>query len=173
MLEYKKFYQGIVVLNTAFSENKLPLEKESLEVWHNALSDLTDEMFEVAVLHVVRSNKFYPKIAEIRETAFSLCTTEHSKTGDEAWEEVMQEISRSGHWSEPVFKDEITTRAIRNMGWNELCTMDLSQLDVFRAQFRNLYNNLKDRSKKSDSLKSINPGYHEMLNQGTNALKIT
>ena len=164
MLDYKKFYQGVIVLNTAFSENKLPLQKESLEVWHNALSDLTDEMFEVAVLHIVRSHKFYPKIAEIRETAFSLCTTEHGKTGDEAWGEVMAEISRTGTWGEPQFKDEITAQAVKNLGWTEICTMDLSQMEITRAQFRNLYNNLKNRAKNSDSLKALNPEYHAMLN---------
>jgi len=172
MLEYKKFYQGIVVLNTAFAENKLPLLKESLEVWHNALSDLTDEMFEVAVLHIVRSNKFYPKIAEIRETAFSLCTTEHSKTGDEAWGEVMQQISRTGTWGEPEFKDDITAQAVRNLGWKEICTMDNSQIEITRAQFRNLYNNLKNREKQSESLKTLNPEYHAMLNKVTDNLLI-
>ena len=173
MIDKIKFYKGMTLLRASFPQSKVEITEDALEIWQQALSDLTDEMFEIAVLHLIRNAKFYPTIAEIRETAFSLCTTEHSKTGDEAWGEVMEQISRTGTWGEPEFKDDITAQAVKNLGWKEICTMDLSQIEITRAQFRNLYNNLKDRSKKSDSLKSINPEYHAMLNQGTNALKIT
>ena len=165
MIDKVKFYKGMTLLKASFPQSKIEITEQTLEVWQQALDDLTDEMFEIAVLHLIRSAKFYPTIAEIRETAFSLCTTEHSKTGDEAWEEVMQEISKTGAWGEPHFQDEITARAVRNLGWKEICGMDISQLDIVRAQFRNLYNNLKERVKKSDSLKSINPEFHALLNE--------
>ena len=126
-------------------------------------------MYEIAVLHIVQNSKFYPKIAEIRETAFSLCTKDHSKTGDEAWGEVMEQLASTGAWGEPDFKDEITAKAIKNLGWAELCKMDLSQLDIIRAQFRNLYNNLKNREKQTDSLKSISPEYHKQLHESEQA----
>ena len=163
MVNNKQLLKGLTILNTAFHTQKMELNENVIEIWHNALSDLTDEMFEVAVLHIVRNNKFYPKIAEIRETAFSLCTTEHSKTGDEAWGEVMEQISNTGTWGEPRFKDDITAQTVRNLGWKEICTMDNSQIEITRAQFRNLYNNLKNREKQSESLKSLNPEYHAKL----------
>lgn len=163
MLNFDKFFQGIAALNMAFPSNKLSMENDSLEFWHKALSDISDEMYEVAVLHIARHSKFYPAIAEIRETAMSLCTENHSKTGDEAWDEVMQEISNTGSWGEPCFSDEITAKAVRNLGWKEICTMDLSQLEIVRAQFRNLYNNLKVRHKNREALQKINPAMFEKL----------
>lgn len=165
MIDKVKFYKGMTLLKSSFAQSKVELTEETLEIWTQALFDLTDDMFEVAVLHIIRNSKFFPTIAEIRETAFNLCTEKYAKTGDEAWGEVMQQIALTGSWGEPKFKDEITAQAVKNLGWMEICQMDLSQLEIIRAQFRNLYNNLKQRSKNTQELEKINPAMAAMLKQ--------
>lgn len=146
------FLKGISLLNRGFKPHQW--EDDTLEVWYRVLSDIDDKDFQKAVLWLLNNSKFFPTVAEIRETVRNLSV--HVKTGDEAWGEVLKAISLYGSYSEPEFSDPITALAVERIGWLSICRSNESDLPIIRAQFRNLYNNIKENQKTNIEIERIN-----------------
>ena len=151
MLSKETFVKGIVVLRSLPGKE---FNEMMLEIWYEVLSDIENSDFEKAVMWHMRNSKYRPTPAEIREAVRTLVAP--AKTGDEAWGEVLKAISRYGSYSEPEFSDPITALAVERIGWLSICRSNESDLPIIRAQFRNLYNNIKENQKTNIEIEWVN-----------------
>lgn len=134
------------------SENILP-SRESMVLWYEMLQDLDYQVVSAGLKKWVATNKYSPRIADIRAMAVSV------KLGDrlgweEAWEAVLKSIQRYGYYREEealASLDETTKRAVRAMGgFKSLCESENQMAD--RAQFRDIYTNMAARKTKDDQI---------------------
>lgn len=114
------------------NSSELKFGKEKTDIWEAALSDISDEGFEVAVNHAIKNCKFFPTIAELREFAAG-------NQEDKAllsWNETFDAVKNIGSWGSPRFDDPITSRVIQSMGgWMRFCEMKNSEIPFFEKEF--------------------------------------
>ena len=112
-----------------------------LEVWHEDLADLPDDLLAVACRNHRERSQWLPSIAEIRASAVSLMrqASPARQSASEAWGEVKRAIARVGYCGQPVFSNPATSAVVRRMGWRDIC-MDDGPEGVIRAQFERTYN---------------------------------
>jgi hypothetical protein len=77
-----EFLKLIAVLDSSYKTQ--PIAKETLEIWYRSLSDIDYILAQKAVEKILLISRFYPTIAEIRETCLSLIKGK-KVTGFEAW----------------------------------------------------------------------------------------
>lgn len=116
------------------------------------LQDLSPEKFVAGVRKFCKNHKeIFPNtnlIAYIRE--YALINQDDFKSDSEAWQIVLNEMSRCGGvYGVPKIDDELIMEAIKGIGWRDLCNSQ--NIDVIRGQFRKIYEELVKR-KKSEIL---------------------
>lgn len=126
------------------------MDESMVQVYTVALSDLTEDQLSAAVMRCLRTCKFFPAIAEIREAAESL--TDHvngtgAKSPDEAWREVQQQMHDAFVYKPPVFSTPEIEQAALAMGWEALCTTD--NPEASRAHFLKMYASVCARTKNT------------------------
>lgn len=112
-----------------------------LEVWHEDLADLPDDLFIVACRNHRERSQWLPSIAEIRASAVSLMrqASPAAQIAGEAWGDVKRAIASVGYYGKPEFDNPATATVVRRMGWRDIC-MDDGPEGVIRAQFERMYN---------------------------------
>lgn len=146
--------QVVRVLAAAFRADLRGLTPSEVLAWSNVyaagLADLDFEEVRAGVERLVRSAKFLPRVAEIREAVLTV-TRGQIKSGAEAWREVISVIGLPP-WAEvagvlvgprgrrPTFADPITARLMPPGAWLELCAS--SSPVVERARFVDAYDAL-------------------------------
>ncbi len=113
------------------------------------LRDLEHDAALAAVERIVRTSRFLPTIAEIREAAMDAVHGTR-KNGGAAWGECLALIRRYGSHRHPGIDFEITdshvAATVRAFGWHDLCRSDNSVAD--RARFIELYDQLAKGERK-------------------------
>jgi len=66
---------------------------------------------------------------------------------DQAWKEIEKEMHDTFVYGEPKFSRPEIKRAVDAFGWEELCEVTIKQLPVVRAQLRDMYNSICERSR--------------------------
>ena len=61
-----------------------PLSEYTIDIWYKSLSDIEYTLANMAIQKLIMTSKFYPSVAEIRETCLSLIDGRRV-TGLEAW----------------------------------------------------------------------------------------
>jgi len=143
-LNKKVFSQGMQILSEAFSKSAPAFDDTKRNVFYSLVSDIPDDLFQRAVIYICRNEKFFPVPSEIIQASKAL--SEEAKSGDEAWKEVREAVQRLGLYNEPdesYFADNYTFQAVSRLGWKEICICPVDQISILRAQFRNLYENLR------------------------------
>jgi len=116
-----------------------PMAKEQIKTWYECLKDLDYKIAESGVQKILFTSKFYPTIAEIRNTCLELVRG-HKKTGLEAWGIFKQYINlystsedyqklKQGH---PDIYD-----MVKAVGGRELLK---GNADFVRPEFERMYN---------------------------------
>lgn len=128
------------------------LSRDNLMAYERALADLDYQLAQSAVERIVRTSRFFPSIAEIRE-ACTLKTTGPTRTGVEAYAELMLAVRRHGRTygeeEAPKFKDPIIAKCLGIWGsWNSLCNSPTDDA-AGRARFVELYDSLA-KSQRQD-----------------------
>lgn len=149
-LAIKAYYPRVKMLDNDYA----------IELWYNALGDL-DYMTTAAALEHWRTNeKWPPTIADLREGCLIITEGETQPWG-EAWEEVVYAIWRYGYMRQTEALNsmsEVTRKAVRNLGWMNLCTSENVMSD--RANFRDIYNELAERDRKQ---KRMSPRLRKLI----------
>lgn len=122
-----------------------PFSDNSAAIWSRALADLPFEAAQQAVLRLVRTHKFRPSIAEIRQAVLEL--VDPLPTTEEAWEEARNAARTFSpyhggilhEWSHPLIEQAARVVGIETMAYSEEPT-------VVAAQFRRVYENLRERA---------------------------
>lgn len=142
-----EFMQLWTVLSAAYPSFKTPAA--TIEVYSRALSDLDYPLAEAAVLDAISKSRFFPTIAEIRETAARLVTGADSrKPALEAWGDVRTAVNRFGTYGWELaseWLDAQTAETIRSLGWQTFCQSDTDDEMSWRARFVELYDQLSRR----------------------------
>ena len=118
-------------------------------VYAAGLADLDVERVSAAVNRLVKTSRWIPTIAEIREAAVDVAHGARLP-GGEAWGRCIALIRRYGSHRWPAIDfsvdDPILLATIRSLGWLDLCQSDNPHAD--RARFIELYDQLAERARK-------------------------
>jgi len=143
-IEFAKLW---TVLTAAYPAFKTPAA--TIEVYARALNDLDFQLAEAAVLDAISKSKFFPTVAEIRETAARLVTGADSrKPALEAWGDVRTAVNKFGThgWEQASeWLDQQTAETIRALGWQTFCQSDVDDEMSWRARFVELYDQFSRR----------------------------
>lgn len=126
------------------------ISMETIQVYAVALSVLTEDQLQAAVLRCMRTCKFFPSIAEIMEAADEITDVTNStrlSDEDEAWQEVLQQVHDAFVYRKPKFSRPEIEQAAMAMGWIALCEMPADQVATNRAQFLRLYKSICQRKR--------------------------
>jgi hypothetical protein len=100
----------------------------ALETYVIGLEDLSVEDARAAVNRAIKTMKWLPNVAELRELVVSTTMTTARKTGAEAWGDVMKAIGKYGRNRVPgvsfEFTDALVARVVDSLGWADLCNDD-------------------------------------------------
>jgi len=126
------------------------------------LADLSIEVVIEAFRRVMRTARFIPTIAELRDAATTVVHGER-KAGGEAWGDVQRLIRSHGARRPPDYAavDPLVAAAIQAFGWRDLCLSEDQTAD--RARFIELY----DKLVKADRLETqIADGVRQLPRSG-------
>lgn len=112
-----------------------------MEIYFRALDDLALDDIRKAVNVHVRTQKFFPRPAEIREAIDGTL----DDRAEMAWAHLLSEVRRKGYTMQPEWPDDATRRAAMELfgGWSRLCACLpaggpelLGYAKQFKASFR-------------------------------------
>lgn len=112
-----------------------------IKVWKMLLNDMPYQLAERALAKVLMTTKFFPTVADIRETAMAFATKE-LKPPDEAWLEVLEKVNR---YITPAYSSPEIHEAVRTVGYLNIC--DSENIGVERAHFLKIYEAIMKRKK--------------------------
>lgn len=167
----QEILKAVAPLQLAFKGN---LDDARMRLYVEMLSDIPPQILEVAVKKLIMTNKFFPSIAEIRETAYGIKGTISGTAApdeSEAWGEVVKAIQSVGYYRKPKFSHEAITAAVNNIGWQDICTTPNEGTNTLRSQFRRAYQLAAQRQKdnRDNAVLGISPS-NEKLKQLTGDL---
>lgn len=140
----------VAILSAAFPNEKWT--EQTCEVYEQMLLDLDVQLAMRAVQVLVCTSRFVPTIAEIRAAAADVAVGER-RTGVDAWGDVVAAIRRVGSYGVPEFSDPLTARAVRALGWRNLCLGDSSEASD-RARFCEVYEGFSQSERRLDVTES-------------------
>jgi hypothetical protein len=132
----------VAMLSAAYRDAKL--NAEASQVYEAMLADLDFGLAQEAVWRLIRTSKWLPTVAEIRQTAADI-ERGPVRRGAEAYADVIAEIRRVGSYGTPRFADPVTAECVKAMTWRGLCLGDNEAAD--RARFIELYDSLAARQR--------------------------
>lgn len=141
-------------LRPSFTEEQMRLE---MELWHEMFAPVDDRVFTSCVAEYIREgDKFFPAISDIWKRIRKMeDVADGSDDWAQAWAAIKGAISRYGTWGTtdevrtylgdklPAAMAEDTALIIQRLGWRELCSFDLDQEGMWRAQFRDIYQRVR------------------------------
>lgn len=133
----------VTVLVAAFPNSHVT--EDTSAVYESALVDLDYEQVDAAVGRLLRTSRFMPSIAEIREAVIEAGSGQPRPGGD-AWGDVIAAVHRYGSRRDPVFADPLVGRCVSSFGWEDLCLSENSTAD--RARFIELYDRIARAQRK-------------------------
>jgi hypothetical protein len=110
------FAELMLGLGEAYGE---AVSEARMEIYFAGLADLALERIREAATVHVRAQKFFPRVAELREAV-------HGSTDDRAelaWAGLLRLVRQVGYWGEPVWPDPVMRTAALELygGWRALC----------------------------------------------------
>lgn len=153
----------VAVLTAAYPSAKVT--DRTSEAFEHMLADLDGEVASKAVARIIATSRFFPSIAEIRETVTDLeCGA--IRAGGDAWCDVLEQSRRVGYTGRPRFDDPIVRAIVARWGWRALCLSETGAAD--RARFIELYEALAKRE-RADRISGVAlpaPAAHRALPGG-------
>lgn len=144
-----EFAMWAMMLKTYYPKETILPNALSMDQWYMQLQDIPFKVAQAALDKWASNNKWSPSIAEIRELAKEGEVSEVPEWGD-AWREALNAVSKYGSYQIQEGLDSLsplTRRVIEQLGFKELCFADESRLDIYRANFRDIYVKLSQKAK--------------------------
>ncbi len=127
------------------------MQDSAWAIYARALSTLSLDEINAAMLKLLTTSKFWPSVAEIFEAARSVRECAQGNilpTAAEAWQEV-QQLVRTCHIYMPwVYSCPEVQKTVECYGRYELCNLLESEVGIARAQFCRMYNEIVQRSEE-------------------------
>lgn len=130
--------QAMVIITAAFPQD---IPEATLELYVASLEDIPDEATMEACRRIVRSSRFLPRIAEIREQAIRIADPHLLPPNEaEAWSEVQRAIESVGRHGQAVWSHPAIREAVKGMGgFRQVCD---STADTNRFRWSKVYRDI-------------------------------
>ena len=134
---------------TAFPNSKA--DGKTLALYVQMLDDLSVTEIKAALYKCIRTAKYFPTIAEIREAAESVKARANGTakpTAEQAWFEAKENVRKHGSYQKWDYSCPEVKEACRSFGIEDLIMLSASEENVARAQFFKIYNSVLTRKKE-------------------------
>lgn len=127
------------------------VKEGTFEAYVTYLADIPPEYVRRAVDNLIRSSKWLPTVAEIREQAQAVWADDEGleeETPEKAWILLLELMKKYG-FQEPKrdqFSSEAAYNAMRAIGWRTVCMMTDSQLGYIHNEYIKAYEGVKSRA---------------------------
>lgn len=163
-----KKQQIVKILSTLQLAYSTDLSIERLEMYVEMLADINPVTLEQAIKNIVKTRKFLPTIAEIREECSALSAYvnmyDEVETAQTAWEKVIKVAGTYGYDNGKEHLEEITLTAARAIwsSFNPRMGHEYNEASC-RAQFIKCYEQLIDREKHRQRMANSIKDNHILL----------
>lgn len=131
----------LAVLTAAYPTTEIT--EPTVKIYVKFLLDIPYEAAYNAVLKLIAQSKWFPSVAELRETAFEIM--HNIPSAEEAWGEVIELIHTIGFYGQPKFSNPLIIKTIKAIGgWGKLCNSENIEID--RANFMRVYENYRKQT---------------------------
>jgi hypothetical protein len=151
-MDKEEFKKIAIAIKTSFPDSNVLQDSSAMDIWFMMLSDLPYEVAQAATLEYISTNKFPPKIADIREKSSGYLNAPISDWS-EAWETVLKLIRKFGYMEEMqalANMDDITRTCVKRLGYQNICMSEYITAD--RANFRDIYENEAKRRREQSKV---------------------
>jgi hypothetical protein len=129
----QKFDSILIALAEMFEQQ---ISETRLDLYFEALRDISIEDFQKAANVVARSGRFFPKPIDFREAV-------HGSLDDKALQALMRledAVKRIGQYKSVVFDDSVIHMAVQALdGWQAVCLLQIDEWKWKRKEFLSLY----------------------------------
>lgn len=123
-----------------------------IAAYTNVLSGIPTEILSRVCKKLILESKFLPSVADIVEASRSLIGTmdESSRTKPwaEAWAEIEKQMQECFVYAKPQFSTKEIEKAVKMYGWHELCETPSKDMRIAKAQLRDMYHEVCERSRE-------------------------
>lgn len=144
----EKIFDELVLMSVSFGQKP---ELERLKIYVEDLSEFNFEDTIKAIRQIRRTAKFFPQLAEIIELIKS-GGVPSEELAISISNEVVEAISRFGNYQIKEARAHLGEDkwgiVERAGGWTEICKIEYSHLETFKAQLRDLSKSYINRSKR-------------------------
>lgn len=127
----------VIMLESAYPRQIL--EEKSIETYVGFIQDLDHEVVKRVIANHIRSSKWFPTIAEIRELAAEMA---HNLPSSEMAMETVRNAVRGNDY-QAILRDDLLRQAVATVGWDKLMYSEYSQ--PLYKQIGDAYDNLRKR----------------------------
>lgn len=133
------------------------LKSSGLMLYAMALQDVPLDELDAAMVRLMRTNKFFPSVAEILDavkTTREVISGEDKGGAGAAWHEAMELVRHVGPYRPWTYSSPAVERAIKQFGKMELCEIETDAVNTARAQFMRIYNEAADREREREEVRA-------------------
>lgn len=144
-MDRREFMNFAAALRTYYPKEKLLPNKESIELWFDALMDIDYQTASNTLKRWVATERWSPSVADIR--AGAVYGEVQDWTG--GWNEVTSAISKYGSWNQKEALESmspVTRQCVQSIGWENICKSE--NISVERGHFRTMYEARTERLAK-------------------------
>lgn len=146
-LAISEWHSLVKGLKSAYVSQNLLATDEAVKIWYSLLRDIPYKILNAATMSWIATEHFPPTIADLRQRALRMTQPERHEWS-EAWQMVRRAMQIYGYYRKDEAMEsmpEDVRAAADRIGWSELCLMPIEQEQVYRAQFRDIYNAITNR----------------------------
>lgn len=133
------------------------LSKSLTELYWLALEPYSDDECIMAFQTILKTSKFFPKVADLLEVLEGPQNSEATI----AWIDVLDAVKKIGPWESVQFADPVIHSVLEVMGgWVAICDMASAEVKWKQKEFEQFYSLLRQRNQHREYL----PGIHEITN---------
>lgn len=143
--------------------------KPTAILWEKALSDISYDIAEKALIKVLSTSKFFPTVADIRDATAQI-TQPRTLDAMEAWGLIGEAIRKFGFYRQKEAMESLPSDVadmVKRFTWRELCLSESP--DTLRAQFRMAWDT---HSKRKNEMKAIPQDIRHMIEDTTKGMKL-
>ncbi len=147
----------LILLGAIATQYGYKLDPSQADFYCVLLQDFTFEQVKAAATHLLKTEKFFPKLCQFYEILTASSPEDLTNRAEAAWQEVLTQIDREGYRGKPSFIDPLIRQIIPVGQWSSFCLSTRgteTSLDFKRRAFIDSY---KARA-KSIATQQIGPG---------------
>lgn len=136
-MNLEEFKKIMYVLQEYYNETISPVK---MKLYYENLQDMTEEDLKKVMKYIVRSERRFPTIADIRKAHIDIKSG--VEDADEEWGEVLKAVRTYGYYKQDEFLESLkpkTRHVVERLGAERLLTMESQNVPMERKAFIDLY----------------------------------